>query len=88
MRTSVEIYIYIYICYNIYLHMPSRLLYRYKIVIKTLLLVRRSHEQKTTMADSFATTPRSVSYRCFTAASGSSFAEEGCTHTNAYLKSL
>ena len=53
----------------IYLHMPSRLLYHYRIVINNLIPVRWSREQKVgkklTIAASFATPSRSISSRPF-----------------------
>ena len=79
----IYIYIYIYIHakgYTIHRHMPSTLLYHYKIV------KRGGGGGKTTMADSFATLSKRIFPQAFTAVSGSSSAEEGCTDTSAYWK--
>ena len=64
-----------------------------KIVIKTFLPVRRSQEQKRRvknpiMAGSFCNSVTKCFFEAFTAVSGSSSAEEGCTDTNFILKIL
>ena len=77
--------------YFYYLHMPSRFLFCYKIIIKTLLpyKVTQPKRKQSTMANSLTTQVKKRLFQAFTAVSvSSSFAGKGCTDTNALWKTL
>ena len=70
--------------------MPSSLLRHYKIVIKIFPSSQTDTEAKggkLTMALAIATVKKHL-FQAYTAVSGSSSAEEGCTDTNAYWEAL